>query len=735
MKTGNKGNSMTPYLTPAGAWALSLGTSIGWGSLVITSTTYLSKAGPFGSLWGMVFGTVIMLIISRSYHYMMNIFPEAGGAYSYSKEVFGFDHGFVTAWFLALTYFAVLWANTTSLPLFARYFIGDMFRFGYLYTCFGYEVYLGEVLLSVLVLFLTAWLVMRHKNIVRVLLIGMAVCFLFGIVVCFAAAMLRLDCPLEPAFIPDEKILIQVVRIAAISPWAFIGFENISHSAEEFTFPLRKTFRILVAAVISSAMLYIFLTFLSASCYPPEYGSWLEYIRDIGNLNGIKGLPTFYAAQHYLGNFGIWMLILSLMALILSSLIGNILALSRLLYSVAQDNIIPEKFAELNEKGIPGNAVVLTACISALIPLAGRTAIGWIVDVTTIGATLVYGFVSACSLKMGRERDDRVEIFTGGLGLVIMIVIGCHLLLPNILTGGTMEPQTYILFTVWAVLGFVFFHYILKRDNERRFGYSIIVWIVLLSLILFSSMTWMGQANVSSAEKVLSEIQEHYDLWEIEESGQNYIDAEFEDLHRSNTRSVVSVFGMFGISLLVLVNNFSIMQKRARENEIELGNIRDIANRDPLTGVKSKHAYFEQEHRVNEALAENPALEFGIVVCDVNGLKAVNDLQGHKAGDEYICEASRMVCEIFQHSPVFRIGGDEFAVLLMGRDYEIRDELLNELNRRAEANIGTGKATLSAGMAEYRSGTDRKFHSVFERADEQMYQRKKQMKSMGVSGR
>ena len=149
MKTGNKGNSMTPYRTPAGAWALSLGTSIGWGSLVITSTTYLSKAGPFGSLWGMVFGAVIMLIISRSYHYMMNIFPEAGGAYSYSKEVFGFDHGFVTAWFLALTYFAVLWANTTSLPLFARYFIGDMFRFGYLYTCFGYEVYLGEVLLSV----------------------------------------------------------------------------------------------------------------------------------------------------------------------------------------------------------------------------------------------------------------------------------------------------------------------------------------------------------------------------------------------------------------------------------------------------------------------------------------------------------------------------------------------------------------------------------------------------------
>ena len=61
-----------------------------------------------------------------------------------SQEQFGYDHGFLTAWFLTMTYLAVFWANATSLPLFARYFLGNIFRFGRLYTLFGYEVYLGE---------------------------------------------------------------------------------------------------------------------------------------------------------------------------------------------------------------------------------------------------------------------------------------------------------------------------------------------------------------------------------------------------------------------------------------------------------------------------------------------------------------------------------------------------------------------------------------------------------------
>ena len=100
-------------LSFAGAWAFSVGTSVGWGSLVVTSNTYLAQAGPAGSVGGLVVGMLVMLLIARCFSFLMGCFPEAGGAYAFTRNVFGYDHGFLTAWFLSLVYLAVLWANTT----------------------------------------------------------------------------------------------------------------------------------------------------------------------------------------------------------------------------------------------------------------------------------------------------------------------------------------------------------------------------------------------------------------------------------------------------------------------------------------------------------------------------------------------------------------------------------------------------------------------------------------------
>ena len=120
-------NRLRQDISPAAAWAYAIGTSIGWGSLVVTCNTYLAQAGILGSVIGMALGAAVMLIISRNYAYMMQCYPEAGGAYTFAKEQYGYDYGFLTAWFLSMTYLAVLWANATSLPLFARYFVGGYF--------------------------------------------------------------------------------------------------------------------------------------------------------------------------------------------------------------------------------------------------------------------------------------------------------------------------------------------------------------------------------------------------------------------------------------------------------------------------------------------------------------------------------------------------------------------------------------------------------------------------------
>ena len=731
---GKQKQTFSPHLTQMNTWAFSLGTSVGWGSLVITSSTYLLQAGPAGSVLGLLAGAAIMLLIAGNYQYLINCFPEAGGAYAWTREVFGYDHGFLTSWFLALIYFAMLWANATALPLFARYFIGDIFRVGRMYSLFGYEVYLGEALLSVAAVVLIVCLCTQSRHLPVVLMTGMVLFFFLAILVCAGAALLLhgKNFAFRPAFIPDKTAFSQILRIACISPWAFIGFENISHLSEEFAFPKKGVFRVLSAGLGCATLLYIVIILLTVSAYPPEYADWLSYIRDSSSLPGLKGLPAFYAVHHYFGGLGISVLMLALLALVVTSLIGNMTALSRLICALARDGILPGRFSEQNAGEIPAKAFLLVGAISVCVPFLGRTTVGWIVDVTTIGATLIYGFVSASAWKLAASCGDRREKWIGLAGVILMTGFGLYLLLPDLFAAGTIETESWFLFVVWSILGFMFFRILLQRDHSDRFGHTIIVWIALLSLVLFVSLVWMNQSSARAAGRAIENVQAYYRTEAPAGDDEALAAEELHQFRRANTGSTMVVIGLFAVSLGVLMNNYSVMNRRARESERELGQVRDIANTDPLTGVKSKHAFAEREKQVNDRLAAGDRDSFAIAVCDVNGLKIINDTLGHKAGDAYILDASRMICEVFQHSPVFRIGGDEFAVFLEGRDYGNRAALLEEINRKAEEHIRTGEVVVSVGISEYAPGQDQTLHAVFERADALMYGRKKQLKEMGA---
>ena len=177
------------------------------------------------------------------------------------------------------------------------------------------------------------------------------------------------------------------------------------------------------------------------------------------------------------------------------------------------------------------------------------------------------------------------------------------------------------------------------------------------------------------------------------------------------------------------VNNVDAQVRREQEYERQIGHARELANRDALTGVKSRLAYLETERKLNQAIASGEETEFAVVVCDVNNLKEVNDTKGHKAGDLYLKKACMIICEIFKHSPVFRIGGDEFAVILSGSDYECREQLMLKLRRLAVENRQTEGVVVASGISELIPGRDSTVSAVFDRADAEMYKNKGQLKS------
>ncbi|MDO4798236.1 MAG: GGDEF domain-containing protein [Coriobacteriales bacterium] len=125
------------------------------------------------------------------------------------------------------------------------------------------------------------------------------------------------------------------------------------------------------------------------------------------------------------------------------------------------------------------------------------------------------------------------------------------------------------------------------------------------------------------------------------------------------------------------------------ELKTHIAHVHGQAYRDGLTGVKSKQAYLEMEQALDAKMGIGEVDAFALVVCDVNGLKMINDTLGHKAGDEHIRQACDMVCNVFVHSPVYRVGGDEFVAMLFGRDYENRVALMHALHKRSVAHINT----------------------------------------------
>ncbi|MBR0230870.1 MAG: GGDEF domain-containing protein [Clostridia bacterium] len=169
-------------------------------------------------------------------------------------------------------------------------------------------------------------------------------------------------------------------------------------------------------------------------------------------------------------------------------------------------------------------------------------------------------------------------------------------------------------------------------------------------------------------------------------------------------------------------------EKKARDSE--LGSAKQKAYTDSLTGVKNAHAYSEARDAVDKLIAAGGVKEFAVAVFDLNGLKKVNDTKGHEAGDKYIKDGSRIICGHFKHSPVFRIGGDEFVAFLEGEDYKERRALMESFDRQAEANLKEGLIVVAGGISEYIHGQDHNCEKIFERADRNMYERKRRLKEM-----
>lgn len=154
---------------------------------------------------------------------------------------------------------------------------------------------------------------------------------------------------------------------------------------------------------------------------------------------------------------------------------------------------------------------------------------------------------------------------------------------------------------------------------------------------------------------------------------------------------------------------------------------------DSMTHVRNKGAYSTYTEGLQQSLESNNDLAFAVGMFDCDNLKMINDKYGHEKGDEYLMLACRLICRIFQHSPVFRIGGDEFAVVLQNDDLQNKDELLQKFKDAMvqisdDAQNEWEQVHVAVGIAVYDAKIDQSVNDVLLRADQLMYENKRARK-------
>ena len=176
----------------------------------------------------------------------------------------------------------------------------------------------------------------------------------------------------------------------------------------------------------------------------------------------------------------------------------------------------------------------------------------------------------------------------------------------------------------------------------------------------------------------------------------------------------------------------SSIQKMADSLKAHINQINNMAYWDSLTGLKSNASYNKIADKLDKEIKSGRA-EFSLYIMDMNNLKQMNDTYGHKKGDEMLIDAANIMREVWQEDSIYRIGGDEFAVVLdnsVASQYEdhikIFDKAIDRFNQSNDKyDI---ELQIAIGLAVYNKGRDESFVDVFRRADNQMYEDKHKKK-------
>ena len=474
---------------------LALGCIIGWGSFMMPSAFFLPESGSPGSVLGLILAAAVAMVFCSNYQYLLQVSPGVKGSYRYVEDAIGADHAFFCAWVTLLAYISIFWANVCAFSRVIGFVAVESVRFGPHYHFAGQDIYLADIFVSAVMLFVCG-LIFSHAQRYLFTILGVLVAItVISTAVFFLVVMLREDT--GSIFAHGFSVggrhsaFMQVVSVAALCPWLFIGFETVFDHEETAYTEKSPAPRL---AILCGMLIYVMILLLNAVSF--DRGESV-----ISFLPGGVTKPSFTLiipvfTDPVTRQLSHVLIPLAFLSAVSTSVLGYLYVIIGQIRRMAGDAMLPPRFLWQNERGTGGYALSIVTFFTMVVLFLGQRAIGWTVDVTTLCITIVYGYISVSAYKKAAKKESARNRMVAVAGMILAFVIFSLMISPDTLLYG-LSSEEYMVFALWCLYGVLCYYQALKRDEHDRLGHSLFMCLFMVFLLLFSTECW--------TQKLLSE--------------------------------------------------------------------------------------------------------------------------------------------------------------------------------------------------------------------------------------
>jgi len=448
-------SKFNPVLRSGDVLVVAFGAMIGWG-WVVSSGQWIQEGGIIGTILGFLIGGIMIYFVGLCYAELTTAMPLCGGEHVFSFKAFGPIGSYICTWAIILSYIGVVCYEAVSFPTILQYIFPNMLK-GYMYTINGFDVYASwvaiSIVMSVIVVVLNIIGTKKAAIFQKVLTIIIAA---VGILLVVASSISGDIENVQSQMFLGEKngdILMNIFKVAIMTPFFFFGFDVIPQAAEEIRVPLKKIGKLMLLSIVLAVSFYVLVVF--AVGYVLNAG-------EIANSMNTTGLVTADAmAKAFSSSAMAKVLIIGGLCGIITSWNSFLIGGSRAIYSMSESRMIPEVFGKLHGKfKTPITALLLIGGLSILAPFFGRTMLVWIVDAGNFACCLAYCIVALSFVRLRTkeptmERPYRIKHFkiVGVIAILMSGGMAAMYLIPG--TNCSLVWQEWVIVAGWVILGIV----------------------------------------------------------------------------------------------------------------------------------------------------------------------------------------------------------------------------------------------------------------------------------------